>query len=307
MKSKRADPPALMADGFPGERLTILPPAVLRRARTLPGCRGLCVTHTGRFDHAHGHTVARPQGTPEHILILCLDGAGRGHLDGAGWSLHGGQGVLLPPGLPHDYAAAPDNPWTLIWFHFTGAWAEEFAQVVGGTGRQRKFSVHDIEILVEAFEDCYRHVLGGYTDADLIGLSTSFAHFLGLCRTLQRPVDPRRRHTEDRVLRTIRFMREHLSRPISLEELARTAALSIPHYSATFKRQMNCSPVEFLTRLRLQTACERIEWSNDTLAQISDAVGFSDPLYFSRVFRRHMGITASEYRHRSGRQSRDAS
>ncbi|MDQ5978798.1 MAG: hypothetical protein QG602_1772 [Verrucomicrobiota bacterium] len=296
-----------MADGFPGERLTILPPAVLRRARTLPGCRGLCVTHTGRFDHVRGHAVTRPRGRPEHLLILCLDGAGRGHLDGDAWSLCGGEGVLLPPERPHAYAADPDNPWTLVWFHFTGIWAEEYAQVVGGAGRHRKFLVHDIELLVEAFEACYRHVLGGYTDADLIGLSTSFAHLLGLCRTLQRPADPRRRLTEDRVLRTIRFMREHLGRPIPLEELARTAGLSLPHYSATFKRQMNCSPGEFLIRLRLQKACERIESTDDTIAQIADAVGFGDPLYFSRIFRRHLGVTATEYRRRTDYRQRPES
>ena len=300
MSSKPAFRHTHMADGFPGERLTILPPVVLRRAHELPGCRGLCVTHTGRFDHVRGHYVARPHGTPEHIFIFCLNGAGRGHLDGAGWSLRGGQGVLLPPDAPHDYAADPVNPWTLIWFHFVGTWAKEYAQVIGGTGRHRKFSVHNIDVAIEAFEECYRYVLGGYTDADLIGLSTSFVRLLGLCRALQRPANPRRRHAEDRVLRTIRFMRENLSRPITLGELAQAANLSIPHYSATFKRQMNCSPVEFLTRLRLQKACERIECSNESIAQAAYAVGFSDPLYFSRVFRRHMGVTASEYRRRTG-------
>lgn len=289
-----------MADGFPGERLTILPPAVLRRTKTLAGCRGLCVTHTGRFDHVRGHYVSRPRGTPEHVLILCLNGAGRGHLDGARWSLRGSEGVLLPPNRPHDYTADPENPWTLIWFHFTGAWADEYARIVGGTGRHRKFAVHDVDALVEAFEECYRHVLGGYTDADLIGLSTSFARLLGLCRTLQRPANPRRRHAEDRVLRTIRFMRDHLGRPITLAELAQAASLSVPHYSATFKRQMNCSPVEFLTRLRLQKACERLGCSNESIAEIAYTVGFADPLYFSRVFRRHMEITASEYRQRTG-------
>lgn len=301
MSSKPPFRPSAMADGFPGERLTILPPAVLRRAQALPVCRDVYVTHTGRFDHVQGHYVRRPQGVREHILILCLNGAGRGHVGDTAWSLHGGQGILLPPGRPHDYAAAPDHPWTLLWFHFAGERAEEYARMLGA-GRQRRFSVHNIELIVEAFEECYRHVLGGYTDADLIGLSTSFIRLLGLCRTLQRASNPRRRHTEERVLRTIRFMREHLSRPISLEELARTANLSVPHYSAMFKRQVNCSPVEFLTRLRLQHACERIESSNDTIAQIGYAVGFSDPLYFSRVFRRHMSITASEYRRRTGRR-----
>ena len=281
--------------------MTILSPAVLRRGQALAGCRGLCVTHTGRFDRARGHYIARPHGAREHVLILCLNGAGRGHLDGAAWSLRGGQGVLLPPGRPHDYAADLESPWTIIWFHFTGAWADEYVRILGGAGRPRKFMVHNIGMMIEAFEECYRYVLGGYTDADLVGLSTSFSRFIGLCRTLQQPANLRRRCSQDKVLRTIRFMRENLSRSLSLEELARTAGLSIPHYSAMFKRQMNCSPIEFLTRLRLQKACERIEHSDDTIAEIGYAVGYGDPLYFSRVFRRHMGATASEYRSRIGR------
>jgi AraC family transcriptional regulator of arabinose operon len=303
MTPKDILPVAHIADGFPGERLTILPPAVLQRARRLAVCRSLCVTHTGRFDHALGHYVDRPHGTREHVLIICLDGAGRGHLNGVGWSLRGGQGVLLPPGLPHDYSADPANPWTLIWFHFVGDSAEEYAGIVGGADRHRKFSVQNIEIIIEAFEECYRYVLGGYTDEDLIGMATSFARLLGLCRTLRRPANSRLHHTEDRVRRTIRFMRENLNRHISLAELARTANLSVPHYSAMFKRQTNCSPIEFLTRLRLQKACERIERSDDTIAQIGHAVGFGDSLYFSRIFRRHMGITASKYRLLAGWKS----
>lgn len=281
--------------------MTILPPAVLRRGQALAGCRGLCVTHAGRFDHARGHYIARPQGAQEYLLILCLDGSGGGHLGKTRWSLRAGQGVLLPPGVSHDYAADADSPWTIIWFHFIGAWAKEFTELVGGAGRPRKFTVHTIEVVIDAFEECYRYVLGGYTDADLIGLSTSFSRFMGLCRTLHQPADPRRRHSQDQVLRTIRLMRENLGRAITLEELARAAGLSVPHYSAMFKRQMNCTPVLFLTRLRLQKACERLEHSDDTIAQIGYAVGYADPLYFSRVFRRHMSVTASEYRGRTGR------
>jgi hypothetical protein len=134
MRSKPASRQPGIADGFPGERLTILPPAVLRRAKTLPGCRGLAVTHIGRFDHVRGHSVERPGGTRESLFILCLNGAGRGHLDGVSWSLRSGQGVVLPPGLPHGYAADPKNPWTLIWVHFVGPWAVDFTKIIGGTG-----------------------------------------------------------------------------------------------------------------------------------------------------------------------------
>lgn len=289
-------PPARLADGFPGERLTILPAPVVRRARTLPVCRDLCVTHLGRFDRARGHYVSRPRGRPEHVLILCLAGAGRVHVAGTTHHLHAGGGIVLPPGRSHRYAADPDDPWTIFWFHFTGRRAGDYLNALRLTRRKSVFRVKEVDAVVEAFEDCYRQVLGGYTDGELTALTTSFARLLGLCRMLQRSDNARRHHSEERVLRTLRFMRSNLSRPVTLGELAGQASLSVPHFSALFQRQMRCPPMEFLIRLRMQRACELLISSDQPAHEIAAAIGYEDPFYFSRLFRKKVGISAREYR-----------
>jgi AraC family transcriptional regulator of arabinose operon len=285
-----------LADGFPGERLCILPAGVIRRAHALPVCRDLCVTHTGRFDRVRGHYVSRTHGRPEHVLIVCLAGRGQVQVGGATLHLHHGHGVVLPPRQAHTYAAHRDDPWSIFWFHFGGRRAADHVAALGLEPARPRFWVEDGAQLVDSFEECYRHVLGGYTDAELIGLSTSFARLLGQCRVLQRSSSRRRRHGEDRVLRTLRFLRENLGRTLTLGEMARHAGLSIPHFGALFRRQLNCPPLEFHIRLRMQRAGELLETSDHTVGEIAQALGYADALYFSRLFRLKLGQAPTEYR-----------
>jgi AraC family transcriptional regulator, arabinose operon regulatory protein len=284
-----------MAEGFPGERLVVLPSAVVHRSHALPVCRDLCVTHIGRFDHVRGHYVARPRGRPEHVLMVCLAGEGKVKIEQTSYRLSRGHGIVLPPRRSHQYAADAKNPWSLVWFHFGGRRA---AAYVGSLGAETgpRFWVQDVDQVADAFEECYRYVLGGYQDAELFGLSTSFARLLGLCRTLQRSPSLRRRQTEDRVLKVLHLMRANLHRTMTLEEMGQQAGLSVPHFSAMFRKQLNCSPLEFHIRLRMERACALLESSSHTAAEIAYGLGYADPLYFSRLFRQKIGQSPSAYR-----------
>lgn len=273
-----------------------MPTAVIRRARRLPVCRDLCVTHTGRFDHVQGHFVARPHGRPENILIVCLAGKGTVELESRTHHLRPGHGIVLPPHRRHRYAADVRKPWSLFWFHFSGRRAKDYVTALDLDPSHPCFWVQDVAQLAEAFEECYSYVLGGYTDADLTGLSTSFGRLLGRCRTLQRSASLRLRRTEDRVLRTLQFMRQNLHRTLTLAEIARQASFSVPHLGAMFRRQLNCSPLEMHIRLRMQRACELLESTDLTVSQIAGALGYNDSLYFSRLFRQKIGQPPTQYR-----------
>jgi len=287
---------ARISEGFPGERLTILPPRVVERARRLPVCRDLCVTHTGRFDRVRGHYVERPHGRPEYVFILCLTGEGRVHVNRSTYHLHCGSGIVLPPNVAHRYEADVDAPWTVFWFHFVGKRAADYVAALGLPASGRVFWVQEVDAIAEAFEDCYRHVLGGYSDGELVALSTSFARLLGMCRSLQRSKNERRRLTEERITATLRFMRANIGNLLTLESLAHASSLSVPHFSAVFREQMKCSPIEFHIRLRMQRACELLLTTSLDVGEIARKVGYDDPLYFSRIFSRKVGISPRSYR-----------
>jgi len=207
-----------------------------------------------------------------------------------------GHGIVLPPGIAHQYAADSRDPWTIVWFHFTGARAADCAQALTVSREQPRFWVENTDAIIEAFEECYHHVLGGYTDADLVGLSTSFTRFTGLCRTLQRSPNTRRRHAQNRIAGSVRYLRENLHRKLTLAQIAREAGMSVPYFCARFKRQFNCGPIKFFERMKMHRACELLDYTEHRVSEIAAALGFDDPFYFSKRFRRHAGASPTGHR-----------
>jgi len=285
-----------IAEGFPGQRLHVLPPAVLRRAATLPVCRDLRVTHIGAYQTAAHHFVDRPNGAKEHVLIVCQGGRGVCSVQNRRHRLTTGHAIVLPAGLRHRYWADENDPWKIFWIHFVGERSSGYMAMLGLTPQKPMCWLHDLPRVIEAFEETYRHALGGYTDVDLFGLSTGLCRLLGVCRLSQRAVDVRRRFTEEQVLKTVRYMAANLDRPLTLAQLAAIASWSPTHYSMAFRRQLNLSPIEYLLRLKIQRACERLRTTDASIASIAQDIGYDDPFYFSRLFRRRVGASPRAYR-----------
>ncbi len=72
------------------------------------------------------------------------------------------------------------------------------------------------------------------------------------------------------------------------------------HLREIFRKQYEVSPMEYLQEIRLKKSKELLDENWEiTLKEIADMVGFNDSLYFSKVFRKHMGMSPSQYRKRS--------
>lgn len=291
-------PARRQAEGFPGQRLVVLPPAILARARKLPFARALMPSHIGRFDRAAGHHVDRPRGTAEHVLLVCLQGEGFVATPRRRHVLTEGTAILLPPKRAHRYGADEARPWSLLWMHLVGTEAARLEELLNPAPARagERFHLSELDRVVEAFEETFRHVTGAFSDTDLVGLATGATRFAGLLRTLRQAEPGTRREAETRVLRAVRHMREHLAEPLTLAQLAAVAGWAPAHFATVFRRQTQSPPLIFLTRLRLQRACELLKATDAPLAEIGARVGFPDPFYFSRVFSRHQGLAPATYR-----------
>lgn len=280
-------------EGFPGQRLVIVPPEIVAAACRRPVTRDLCVTHIGTFSAASGHYVERPAGSGQHIALACLAGTGHCRVHGRDWPLVAGDLMFLPPRTAHAYASDENAPWTIFWIHFRGLRAGDHLANLG-TGRGRPLvSVDDMGVLVDAFEDTFRHVRHGFGEAAMTGLSTAFTRLLGLVKVHQRRVGLKNRMSENRLLAVLSMMREDLARCWSLDELARAAMLSVPHFSELCRTQTGMPPLALLIRLRLQRAMELLQQGGHNVAEAARAVGYEDPFYFSRLFKKHIGVPPS--------------
>ncbi|MEQ8291169.1 MAG: AraC family transcriptional regulator [Roseovarius sp.] len=96
--------------------------------------------------------------------------------------------------------------------------------------------------------------------------------------------------------RALDLMHSRLSEDISLDELATEARLSPFHFARMFKHSLGVPPRVYLTRLRMEKACELLEHTDLPITQIALAVGYSSNQVLSRVFFKQMRMSPSDYR-----------
>jgi len=96
--------------------------------------------------------------------------------------------------------------------------------------------------------------------------------------------------------RALDLMHARLDEDISLDELAAEAQLSSFHFSRMFKQNFGVPPRVYLTRLRLEKACELLEHTDLSVTEIALEVGYSSNPVLARMFSKHMGMSPSEYR-----------
>lgn len=96
------------------------------------------------------------------------------------------------------------------------------------------------------------------------------------------------------------YIQVHYAEELNLQSLAETFNFSYSYLSAYFNQHASEGFSEYLNRVRIQKACDFLENSRMSIAQVSSAVGYSDHSYFCRVFKKITGSTPSVYR-REGR------
>ncbi len=92
------------------------------------------------------------------------------------------------------------------------------------------------------------------------------------------------------------YIREHLDEDISLNLLSDKFALNAQYISQLFKNQIGVNFLSYLTSIRMQKAKSLLLSSAKTIVEVSQAVGYNDYRVFTKVFKKHVGVSPSQYR-----------
>ncbi|MDD6328635.1 MAG: response regulator [Lachnospiraceae bacterium] len=94
----------------------------------------------------------------------------------------------------------------------------------------------------------------------------------------------------------LEYIRENYNKDISLVDVARKVDISPYYFSKVFKDETGHNFIEYLTNLRIEKAKELLLLSELSMKEIGVMVGYADPNYFSRSFKKHVGVTPTEYK-----------
>ena len=242
------------------------------------------------FRQGRGYENWRPQGSGNWLLIVTQGGAGRVDVLGKNLPLLANDAVLYGPGAEQDYSTDRETGhWHLRWAHFQprSHWLPwliwpEIAPRVG------HLQIHGS--------------IGGRVDAALARMLTVsqlgdpyWEHFAmnaleeALLWMFRMSTDDQLSSVDPRIQRATHYMATHLNQPFELSDVASYCGLSPSRFSHLFRAELGTTPQQFSEKLRLDSARQLLAQTNLSVSEVAAEVGYDDPFYFSRRYRRFFG------------------
>lgn len=106
---------------------------------------------------------------------------------------------------------------------------------------------------------------------------------------------PQSAHRIEQIKRVLEFVETHYAEPLTLDELAAVLSMSRKYFCRFFKQMTMHSPVDYLNRYRIERACDRLRFADTAVALVGEDVGFHDPSYFIKQFKKLKGVTPKQY------------
>ena len=238
----------------------------------------------------------RPRGRVDWQIIYIAAGKGHFILDGKEVIVPAGSMVLFQPKQVQDYFYFGKDK-TQVWFvHFTG-------REVRNTLRHYEIPTDGYILhtgISREYEDLFRRMRD-----ELVRCSWGYEEMLTyLFRELLMTMH--RRMTEnaprvsgfiqDEIDRARLFFDEHYNEEISIEQYAVSRNMSTSWFNRSFRSAVGTSPMQYILDVRIRNAQTLLETTDYSVTSIAALVGYENPMYFSRLFRKAKGLSPSKYR-----------
>lgn len=103
-------------------------------------------------------------------------------------------------------------------------------------------------------------------------------------------------HSDEHILQVQLWIKNNLGKNVTIHQLAQQFSMSTRHFIRRFKDATGNTPLQYIQDMRISTASDLLQSSNLTIGDIADKVGYNDVSHFTRIFRRKLDITPTEYR-----------
>ncbi len=285
-------------NGFQGEKMISLPEKLWKSAvERHPEIFNLYITHIGYFPKASAHYRERRKGCDDNILFYCLHGKGHFIVGEKRFEITTNQFIHVPATDKYmRYWADEAEPWTIYWVHYRGSSMEAFNKLldvhIAKGPQQIPFNQKGIDI----WNSIYKSLEMGYSIDNLCNASFCLHHFLATFFFTDKHITTDEKGEGDMITEVILYMRDNLEQKLSVEDMAAQHRFSVSHFSSLFRKSTGMPPIDYFIHLKMQKACQLLFSQDAKIKQVALQLGYEDPYYFSRIFKKYMGTSPEQYR-----------
>lgn len=275
----------------------LIPFAAQDAWREHPFLNRFCVFYAGWYVKAAGHSWKRSNQN-EGIYIYCTAGKGSYRCGGKKWPVGPGDLLYCFPFTTHSYAADAKDPWTIYWIHVAGSEVASYSSMLGFANDRPVIHVGNRPRAIALFQTVFQFLKPPLDEARMALLAGA-----GRMLLASMAVEDEKKTSPETIAvgiqRVMEDMEDRVAERPRIADWMKIYGGSRAHFQREFKQVTGHSPYDYFLRLKIQRACSFLVGSNLRVGEVAGRLGFSDPLYFSRLFRRMTGLSARNYRLRA--------
>lgn len=279
-------------------RYYTFPPSLIKLQKENSLLKNLYLTETGEIEVQAGTIWSQAQSNDINLLVYCIKGNGILQFSNEQLPVSREQFFIAFPNDSFKYFSNQQTDSRFLVAGFAGKNAKQICTeslVVRSLVPSVNNLVANREML---FDEIFNNLSKGFHDQNLEYVNLCFGHLLGTFLFANKTSDDLADEANPVVRRALYFMNKNLHKKLSLDEIANEVGYSPTYFTTLFRKETNYSPLSYFSHLKILRACELLDYTSQKIKALSFHLGYSDPYYFTKDFKKKMGMSPRQYRNR---------
>lgn len=236
------------------------------------------------------YEIERVHGDYFYVFEYIISGRGYIQENNRSYEVHAGDAYILRPNTYQHYRSDKDDPWTKVWFNVYGSFVRHMLSDYSLESTVVFPGVQNGEFLLEIVRAIENNPISSSDQIAVLLLK----HIQTLAASLNAGDN-----SSQAALAVKQYIEEHLTQPLSIDEVANHVHLSRSRVLHLFKEVYNITPYQYYSSLKMELAISLLTRTPLSITEISDQLGFNGCQHFSSAFKKHYGMSPAAYRRNS--------
>lgn len=240
----------------------------------------------------------RPRGRVDFQLLYIASGIAHFYFDHneTDTIVPAGHMVLYRPREPQRYVYYGNEQTEVYWVHFTGSSVKKILQGYGITNEMRVLPTGTSLDYARIFKQMIHELQRCQTHYPEVLTLLLRQLFILIHRQLTKEHTRKNDYLDAEMSLAMQFFNDNYNTEVNIEEYASARGMSVSWFIRSFKQYTHTTPMQYIVSRRITNAQMLLETTNYNITEIGQIVGYDNPLYFSRIFRKQKGMSPSDYR-----------